>query len=333
MRKRNIVISVLGVMGLLILILDGRTAAEGIRSGLNICMQTLIPSLFPFFVLSGVVTGSLIGQPVPLLNRLGKLCHMPLGSESLLVAGFLGGYPVGAATVYRAYKEGQLTASEANRMAIFCNNAGPSFLFGMIGPMFPNKLYVWCLWIVQILSALLTAFLLEGTHAPTCKISTNTFSLSESLNKAVRNMAAVCGWVVLFRMVLEFLDRWLFHSFTPIAQVILTGILELSNGCLRLEYISNTEIRFIVSSAMLSFGGICILMQTLAVFPGLHLKQYLAGKALQLTLGCILSIAALMLLSNQYMMLLIWITVIIILSAGILALRSRNNKLAVAIPE
>ena len=39
-------------LGMLALILDGRTAIEGARQGIGLCLRTVIPSLFPFFVLS-----------------------------------------------------------------------------------------------------------------------------------------------------------------------------------------------------------------------------------------------------------------------------------------
>ena len=38
-------------LGLLILILDGKTAYNGAVDGIELCLKTVIPALFPFFVI------------------------------------------------------------------------------------------------------------------------------------------------------------------------------------------------------------------------------------------------------------------------------------------
>lgn len=319
------------VTGMLVLILDGKTAAEGIRQGLRICLQTLVPSLFPFFILSGIITATLVGQTVPCLAAVGKICHIPSGSESLLAVGFLGGYPVGAGMVWSACKDGKLTADEANRMAVICNNAGPSFLFGILSGLFPSMLYVWCLWGIQILASLLTGFLTEGTERTITMDDPGSFRLSDIMNRSIRNMATVCAWVILFRMILEFLDRWLFWLMKPELQVVLTGLLELSNGCLCLQAIPDPGIRFLLATLMLSSGGFCILLQTQSVFPQLRTKQYLAGKMIHLILSIMFSVCMLWFLRGRKFL---TVTALTLLVAGIafLSRKSRNRKLTVAIP-
>ena len=81
---------------MLALILDGRTAIDGARQGIELCLRTVIPSLFPFFVLSILLTSSLLGSSLAVLRPLGRLFGMPDGAESLLIPAFLGGYPVAA---------------------------------------------------------------------------------------------------------------------------------------------------------------------------------------------------------------------------------------------
>ena len=317
--------------GMLVLIFDGKAAAEGIRHGIEICLQTLIPSLFPFFLLSGIITASLVGQPIPCLSIIGKFCHIPRGSESLLAVGILGGYPVGAGMVWNAHRDGLLTADEANRMVIFCNNAGPSFLFGILSHFFPSVTYVWCLWGIQVFAALLTGFLTGGTERTITMTGTVPFRLSDVMSRSIRNMSTVCGWVILFRMILEFLDRWLFQMVTPETQVILTGFLELSNGCLRLQAIPDTGTRFLLATVMLSSGGLCILMQTLSVFPRLRMKQYILGKTIHLILSTLLSVCMLWFLTGRFILCSVNLF-IFIAGVSLITCKSRNKKLTVAFP-
>lgn len=278
--------------GLLLLILDGRTALEGANQGIELCLRTVIPSLFPFFLLSMLLTSSLLGSSIPVLKPLTHLLRIPEGTESVLLTGFLGGYPVGAQSIAAAYQSGQLKRTDAQRMLSFCNNAGPAFLFGMIGSMFPSKWMVWLLWLIHILSALLVALIMPGSASGTVnKTVQKPLTLPAAMRASMGVMAAVCGWVVLFRVIIAFLDRWILWLLPVWAQVAVSGILELTNGCCSLAFVPNLGQRFILCSGMLAFGGICVTMQTMSVVGGLGLKHYLTGKLLQTVLSVFLACA------------------------------------------
>lgn len=333
MKKGNLLTLIVASAGMLVLILDGKTAVYGIQCGIEICLRTLIPSLFPFFIISGLITTSLLGQAVALFRFIGRICRIPEGSESLLAVGILGGYPVGAKNVSDAHAQKQLPLKDAQRMVVFCNNAGPSFLFGILGQLFSDIRWVWVLWVIQILSAILTGMLLPGENTKMLTLQVkDTTNISDVLNRSLKSMAAVCGWVTVFRMVLEFLNRWILWIFPLPVQVLLTGLLELSNGCLLLQQIGHEPLRFLLASIMLSMGGICVLMQTKSVFHHLDTKTYLSGKLLQCAIGIILSVAALPLLSETTLFGKYSVLLFASLFAFILIVFSRKRKKEVAIP-
>lgn len=279
-------------IGMLVLILDGQTAVAGVRDGVELCIRTLIPSLFPFFFFSTLLTGTLIGQPMKLLAPLGSLCGIPSGAESLLMVGFLGGYPVGAQNVAEAFRRGQITKSDAERMLCFCNNAGPSFIFGMIGPMFSDWRIPWLIWGIHITGAILTALVTYEKPLPSTFSSNKQITPTEALERSVKAMATICGWVVLFRMLLAFLDSWFLWLVNDTMQVLISGFLELSNGCICLSIIDSDGLRFTLASIMLALGGICVTMQTASVVSGLSLWRYLPGKLLQGCFSVLLCFAA-----------------------------------------
>jgi len=286
MTKQQTAAGVGGFLGILILILDGKTALIGASKGLELCIRTLIPSLFPFFVFSILMTSSLVGSSIGLLKPVGRLFHIPRGAESLLIASFLGGYPVGAQCVAAAHRRGQLNTDTAQRMLAFCSNAGPSFLFGIVGVFFPQRQAPWVLWAIHIISAWMVAQLIPSCQETVGTPCGSSVSLSDAMTAAVKTMGSVCGWVVLFRVILEFLDRWALWLLTPAFQVAITGLLELANGCCCLPYISSLPVRFMVCSGMLALGGICVALQTSSVTGDLSLKFYFIGKGLQ----CIFSL-------------------------------------------
>lgn len=269
-------------IGMLLLILDSKTALEGAAGGIDLCLKTVIPSLFPFFVLSILLTGAFTGQDIPLLRPLGRLFGVCPGAESILLSGFLGGYPVGAQSIQNACASGALDKAEGERMLAFCNNAGPAFLFGMAAALFPRAWMAWALWAIQIASAWLVSRLFPSKSDAAIRLaSSKTVSLTDAVSAAVRVMAGVCGWVVLFRVVLTFLNRWIFWILPATAQIILAGFLELSNGCCSLISVNNLGLRFLLCSGMLSFGGLCVGMQTWSAAPDLSKRLYFPGKIIQ----------------------------------------------------
>lgn len=267
--------------GMLILILDGKTALLGAKAGLELALHTVVPALFPFFFLSQLLTGALLGTKFTLLAPIGRLFGIPRGAEALLITGFLGGYPAGAQSVSAACESGQLPWDDANRMLSFCSNAGPSFLFGMAAPMFPNVLYAWALWAIHIGGAFFASLFFSCEAKNISSAGSSTVSLSGALKKSITVMSTVCGWVILFRVLIAFLERWFLWLLPMTAQVAIRGVLELSNGICSLPAVADVRLRFLLCSLMLSIGGLCVTMQTSSVIHGLSLTHYLMGKGLQ----------------------------------------------------
>ena len=273
-----------------LLILDGETALLGAQEGIKLCAMAVVPSLFPLFVVSMVLCGNLTAVSWKPARFLAKICRMPSGSECFLVPAFLSGYPAGAQALGQGYKEGRLSQKTASRMLSFCNNTGPAFLFGMVGPQFPEKWMAVALWLIHMVSALLVGVISPGKSDNTVSSpSVNTISLQQALKKSVRVMADICGWIILFRVILAFLHRWILGAMPNDIAILLSGILELSNGCLMLKGIEQVGLRFILASGLLGFGGLCVGMQTAAVAEGLPMTSYWKGKGLQTVISVLLA--------------------------------------------
>lgn len=275
---------------MLVLILDAKTALAGAQDGIELCIRTVVPSLFPFLFLSVMTTGSMLANPIMLLRPLGRICRIPQGCEGILAVGLLGGYPVGAQCVAQAYRDGRLSRGVAHRMLGFCSNAGPSFIFGILSGVFMNPIIVWCLWGIHILSAILTGILLPGGSNELIKGSkTQNMSVTDALERSLKIMSNICGWVVVFRVLLTFLQRWFFWMLPNEAAITISGLLELTNGCCSLSLIHRESTRFVLASVLLAFGGLCVGLQTASVTRELGTGSYFPGKLLQAGISYILS--------------------------------------------
>lgn len=292
MNRKRFFSGIAASAGMLLLILDSKTALSGAKAGIELCLQTVIPALFPFFVLSNVVTAAFAGNSLAVLRPLGRLCGIPKGAEAFLVTGFLGGYPVGAQTVAQAARDGILSREDARRMLAFCSNAGPAFLFGMASSLFPKPWMAWALWGIHILSAVLTSALFPSAEEGEIRLSMMPpVGFPEAMRRSLSAIASVCGWVVLFRVLISFLQRWVLWLLPVPTQICLIGALELTNGCCALAALPDISLRFLLCSGMLAMGGLCVTMQTISVTPGIKLDLYLLGKLCQTVISLALAAA------------------------------------------
>lgn len=272
----------IAVLSMVIIIFDSKTALQGASEGVQLCLQTIIPSLFPFFVLSNILNHYLIGRKIPLLHPLCKHCGIPDGCESVFLLGLIAGYPIGAKLISDAYKEQVIPKTTAHRMLGFCNNAGPAFIFGITTPLFSKFYYVWLIWGLQILSAILVGFILPKTYTNYSNIKqSKSVSIVEAVQSSIKNIALVCGWVIIFRVIISFSDKWFLWRFPMLLKAFYCGILELSNGIIQLKNLSIEAYRFIAASFLLAIGGLCVGLQTRSVSTLLGSGYYFPGKVLQ----------------------------------------------------
>ncbi len=291
-RRRNSLKGVSAAIGFLILIFDSSLALEGAKSGIELCIKTVIPSLFPFFVLSMILTNILSDWTFKPAQVLTAALGIPKTAAAVWVPSLLGGYPVGAKCISDLYQRNQISKKEAERLLSFGNNAGPSFLFGMVSGFFPEKVFVWLLWLVHILSAGLTAAAVPAIKSDKqTQISEKKSESTAIIWAAAKAICMVCCWVILFRIILSFLNTWFFRMLPDWTNVLLTGFLELTNGCCALLLIVDVKLRFVICSCLLAFGGICVLLQTASVTQGLHLGYYLKGKLMQTAFSFLISCA------------------------------------------
>ena len=281
----------LGIMALLYTIFHAQQIVSAANDGVELCAKVIIPSLFPFIFISQIVISGFHIKPLRWLSPLEKFCGIPTGSAPLLLLGLLGGYPVGAQSVWQAYQDGALQKDDAQRMLSLFNNAGPSFIFGMIGAILKDVRLCWILLGIQIVSAIITGCLLPNKSANSLAIlSTKSPTLSGYLEHSVRTMGKICGWVILFRCFISALDAHIFPYLNLESSALLAGLLELSNGCVRISALENQTLQFVLCSIVLSFGGLCVLLQTKSVVGSLSMKKYFPGKLLQSIISALLAI-------------------------------------------
>lgn len=267
--KKRTTIGLLAVM--LLLILDSRCAADSAREALSLCARTLIPSLFPLFVLGGMLVPGLSQIHVPGLSRI-------LGfPEGYFLLGSLGGYPLGAACIAQAVERKELPEDAGARMLGLCSLCGPGFLFGVVGALLSTK-EATLIFLMQLEATLLTAALWSGQHIEKGSIPSQSVSLPDALSRAVASILSVCGWVTLAAVTAGFLRRWVFPFFPAEVSILLTGLMELTNGIFAARELAR-EVQFVLCALFSSFGGVSVLLQIGGLSKGIGMIPCILQKA------------------------------------------------------
>ncbi len=286
------------VLGLAVLLaLRSETAMSAARSSLTLCFKTVIPSLFPFFVLSSLLSTSGF---VSLLSRALSPIMLPLfrvnGAGALPFSiGMISGYPMGAKITAELYTAGIVSKTEAERLLPFSNNSGPLFIVGAVGTgMLCQPAVGIFLYFVHVVSALLVGlcFRFYKTAAPVrsrpaplspTKERSLTAMFSTAVVGSVTTILNVCGYIVLFATITDCITPFL-NFLPPHASLSVKSLLEVTNGSLEIAQ-SGLSLQLTLTwlSGFIGFGGICVMMQVAGILSGtnLSLKPYMLGKMLQ----------------------------------------------------
>lgn len=290
---KKIFLPLVSIAVIVLVLADAQSAIAYARDAMYLCCEMIIPTLFPFFICSGILIYSGFCE---WLSHAFRFCMKPLFNvspmgASAFVLGIISGYPLGAATAGELYKNSYITKTEAERLLAFCNNSGPLFILGSIGAaMYGQIRYGVILYLTHIAAALIVGIIFRFYRrrdytAPKTIMTTPDRSSGEvfniALQNAIRNILTVCGAVVLFSMASRlFLDL---IPMPPQTDAVLSGILEFVTGAMKISNLTLPVMkRLILTAAIVGFAGLSVHIQVIAVIAEyeLSLVPYFIGKLL-----------------------------------------------------
>lgn len=265
------------------LIADAAAASAASVSALALCAKVIVPSLFPFFVCSNVFCALRLEKPLEkaLSRVMEPVFGVPGAGAAALFAGLTGGYPSGAQSVGALYDGGSIDKQTAKRLLLFCNNCGPAFIFGVVGPaVFGSSLAGLLLYLVHAASSLLLGIFarkkghMQKNAARSAENPPVSFSaaLTASVKKSGQTALEVCMFVVVFGVLTAMVQAALRPLLPDWALVIVSGLLELSGGASALAAaVMPQGVKFALASFFLAFGGLSVHAQAKAVLSSMGL--------------------------------------------------------------
>ncbi len=301
--KRNFLLLIFLSFTICLLVFS-KANLPAVKSGLSLWANSVIPSLFPFFVATELLThtnfvtilGNIFnGFMKPLFNIRGE------GSFAFIM-GIISGYPIGAKIACNFRKNNICSKEECERLLSFTNNSGPLFIVGTVGiSMFKNSTIGFLLFITHLLASITVGIIFRNwkngknsfsySSDSSSQLSKNTnyasFSnlgeiISESITNSISTILLIGGFVVIFSSIISilkssgilyFLEIFCTPFFKAVnidvsfIQPIITGFLEITNGINLISNIACKKIslNIILSAFLLGFGGISIFLQVFSI--------------------------------------------------------------------
>lgn len=303
MKKRLFYAAV--ILILIFMLINSEAVIKYSREAMQLCYSIIIPTLFPFFVCSGLLVYSGFGSVLARAARgiMKPLFNVAPAGAAAFVLGIISGFPLGALTAAQLYSCGSLSKSEAERLLAFCNNSGPLFIIGSVGvAIYGRPIYGVALYIIHILSSVLVGMVFsrwgQSKHnSPPLRLDTAELPLTEvfakALSNASRSILTVCFSIIfisaLSRAALDLLP------ISSALYALVSGIFEFSTGTLKTSMLDyGMYEKLILTSFIIGFSGIGVHLQVMAVTSGygLSLKPYILGKLLHGVTAAVLTAAA-----------------------------------------
>lgn len=285
---------------LFLILKNSDIAIEYMSRGLLLCAKTVIPSLFPFMVLSELIVSGGIGNA--LLKRvaapLRRLFGLPNAGCCAVMLGMLCGFPVGAKCAILSYEQGTLSKEETERVLTFSNNPSSAFLISAVGvSLWGNRRFGIALYItvlcVSVLTGILTNLLRKKNTeevsvqniqtVPTPPL-TGARLFTEAVRSATGSILLVCAYVIFFSALVGTLNLVLAAFDLPSSvNAFFFCLFELSGGVSQASALGNTAFAALLCAFAAGWSGLSVHCQVLSVCDGkgLSFRSYFLAKIFQ----------------------------------------------------
>lgn len=298
------IVSIISLLLCIFLVIFYRPAMAAARNGFELWATSVMPALFPFMVCTAII------------QRLGCFCQFrSRRSKSRFLQSFarvlplfsmccISGAPSGARLSALYFGEACHDRSASTALCASCNMVSPMFIAGTLcASMLDSADLILPICIAHYISAFVLLILTLLRHTDAVLSASASIAqkhdakpsipslISQSIFESFSAVIGICGAIVFFMVLASLLSSsGIFDSVSCSAfgrsaadfmRMFTAGVLEMTNGCSLIKVLRiSPALSAAFAAATISFGGICIFMQSLS-FIKLSPKKYFGMKALQ----------------------------------------------------
>lgn len=281
-----------------------------VTRGLRLCCTAVIPTLFPFMVLSELLVrtggGELMGRALAAPMR--ALFGISGAGSCAFLLGAVCGFPVGTRAAVMLYDRGLLERSEAERLISFCNYPSSAFMISATGAALWQNRQLGAAMYASVLAAGVIAGIISGiparraakkegvvpTDMPHTVRKPQPTALSDSVTAAATSTLNVCAYVAFFSCVVGCISHILARvSPSRTVEAAIYSFFELTSGAAASAAVIPSRTGILMCTAAAGWSGLSVALQVFSVCssserPHPRMTAYLVSKAVQAPLAAIL---------------------------------------------
>lgn len=267
-RKDSILLLMLLSLSSMIIVFSNKTQ-NGALEGLILAQETIVPSLLSVLIIFYIIMKT--GAKNVLAKWFGivsvKLFNLPKSTFPAIFLGLIGGYPTGALLTQELLVNDEIDDAQARKMLKFNFCGGCGFIITAVGfSHFGSTRIGIVLFLSNVISSVIIGILLSMFE----KKGDNDFlpyqnglplgdAIVQSVESAMKCILSITAFIVLF------------SAFKGVFKIPswLMPVVEISNGIC-----AQNSFSLALTSAYLSFGGLCIHLQLLPVISKCKMKYF-----------------------------------------------------------
>lgn len=295
-KYKNIIIIICSLFFLVNLIIYRNLVFDTVGFSLNIWITSLLPALFPFFIVSDILINYDVIKYFPkvIRNSIKYLFNVSDNGLVIILLSMLSGFPSNARNIKNMYLDKKITKEEGEHLLYFTHFSNPMFILGTIPLILnSNKISKYIL-ISHYLANIILGICLRkynrvnDSNTSNYKEDKHNFGLvlTTSIRKSLDSVLSILGTLTVFLIISTLLIN--FFNLDNTSSLLVKSILELTSGLKELgSYNLLDKYLLIISSCILSFGGVSVHMQVIneLIDTDISYKNYFIGRILQVVLS------------------------------------------------
>ncbi|MDD2435421.1 MAG: hypothetical protein PHO63_04120 [Bacilli bacterium] len=267
------------------ILIDSKEVLANVLFSLETWKTSLVPSLFPMLIIADVLIAygfvELVGELFkPLMNYLFKASGT---SAFIFIMSMISGFPSSAKYIKELYQNNLIDKHEASKALTFCHFSNPLFLLGTVSLLLGSNQIGLLILLCHYLGNFIVGFIFRNYYPTTEKSKTIDFKkailnmhnkrisnkqnfiqiITNSLVNGIDTLLLILGIIITFSIITTILNINNYYS----------GILEITQG---IKYLSlsnfSLELKAIIATLMISFGGFSIHMQVTSILSDIKVK-------------------------------------------------------------
>ncbi len=279
----NLFIIILFIFLLIETITNKTLISNTINYSLNLWVKNIIPSMFPFFIISDILIQYHITNYIPniLKKTFSKILKINNNILTIITLSIISGFPNSARIINQMYTERTITKEEANNTLLFTHFSNPIFILSTVALFFlHNEKYGKIILISHYLGNIIIAIIINNNNTnktnytkKTVKSQNFTKVLINSIKSTIDSLLTILGTITVFLILANILTNKL--NLSPYTSSIIKGLLEITSGIYSLSQLTIPNIyKVTISTMFISFGGLSVHLQILSQLTNVKINYH-----------------------------------------------------------